>query len=100
MNEQRKRNEQAKVDAERVADAIDLIHSVRFEPGREPKTPEEFATPDEEAAFAAHHLASSIVSAGGRPPELRAFQKSGISSRVVARCLRDGVLVAVAKEET
>ncbi len=73
-----------------VADAIDLVHSVRFVAGISPdgRTRTE---PEAEAIVAAHSLASHAKSA----LEMRTFQKAGISSRYVAQCLREGVLVAV-----
>lgn len=98
-NEERKRREQAKADAERVAEAIELIHATRFAAGQESAVLAVDASgPEREAIFAAWSLADSVRGSGGKALEMRSFQKAGISSRYVARCLREGVLVAVPDE--
>jgi len=76
--------------ARQIADAIDLVLSARFKPGARPK-----GSPDEnfDAVMAALALARSAWNSGERTLAMRAFQKAGISSRIVAKCLRDGVLV-------
>lgn len=86
----------ATVDAERIADAIDLIHAVRFVPGKVPDPDDD--SDENHAMIAAHSLASTVAATRGKALEMRAFQKAGISSRYVARCLREGVLRAVPAE--
>lgn len=71
--------------SERVACAIDLIHSVRFVCGRSP-LPNDGHLVHETYGFA-KHVGSAI--------HLRAFQKAGISSTVVAEATRIGVLEVV-----
>lgn len=66
----------------RVAEAIDLIHSVRFVAG--------VKTEDSELAPVLAAVQSVPMAV-----HLRHFQKRGISSTVVAKALRAGVLVAI-----
>lgn len=98
MNKRRKQDEQAKDLAERVANAIELIHSTRFTAGTMSVVALDSTGPEREAMVAAFSLADSVRRSGGKPLEMRAFQKAGISSRYVARCLREDVLVAVPVE--
>lgn len=71
---------------ERVASAIDLIHSVRFVPGNKPEDPI-FGSMWE----AANHTLG--------PVHLRYFQKYGFGSAQVAVAVRSGVLLVVPRVE-
>jgi hypothetical protein len=71
-----------KILQSKVANAIDLIHSVRFIAG----------TRQEDTEL---HGLHSIASLAKEPMHLRVFQKHGISSALVAKALRKGVVIAV-----
>lgn len=75
-------------DSLEVAEAIETIQKTRFIPGRE-------VTDDDSAEMSdARFFAVTICYGGSQPPQLRAFQRAGISSRHVAQALRAGLLVA------
>lgn len=81
-------------EGERVADALDLVLSVRFAPGQEREGMSEAAT----SAFALA-FADTVTKGGGKGVRLRTFQKAGISSRFIAQALRDGVLKVAQKSD-
>lgn len=84
--------DQSEGDEQRVADALDLVLSVRFVPGQTRKGMGE-------AVGAAFAIADSVTKSSGRSVELRTFQKAGISSRFIAQALRDGVLKVVREDD-
>jgi hypothetical protein len=75
-------------DSLEVAEAIETILKTRFAPGREVTNDDSTEVSD------ARFFAATVCSAGGIEPQLRAFQRAGISSRYVAQALRAGLLVA------
>jgi hypothetical protein len=78
-----------RLDSETLAAAMDLILSALFVPGNvEPSD-------DDESIQIAHTIASRAVASTGHGCALRVFQKAGISSGIIARGLRTGVLQAV-----
>lgn len=76
------------MDSEKLALAIDLILSALFVPGKKPAD-------DDESLGIAYAIADRCVASTGHGCALRAFQKAGISSFIIARALRAGVLRAV-----
>ena len=76
------------MDSESLAKAIELILLALFVPGEQP-------TSDDESMQIAHAIAARAVAATGSGCAMRVFQKAGVSSLVVARALRTGVLRAV-----
>lgn len=94
MNEKHKEREEREADARALADAIDLVHSFRFVAGDHPP-----AVGKDDVDHEAMVGARVLVTQSQSPLHMRAFQRAGISSRVVARCLRDGVLGVVRETE-
>ena len=77
------------MDSESLAKAIDLILSALFVPG-------ESAPPNgDESLQIVHAIAARGLVSTGHGCALRAFQKAGFSSAIIARALRAGVLQAV-----
>lgn len=76
------------IDPQTLAKAIDLILSALFVPGDKPPK-------DDESLGTAHAIAVRYYASTGHGCALRVFQKAGISSFIVARALRTGVLRAV-----
>lgn len=73
----------------RVADAIDLLHRVRFVARREPSALEKPTVDD------VYYFSVQFDGTAGRELHLRRFQKAGISSALVAQAVRAGVLGVV-----
>jgi hypothetical protein len=76
------------IDPIKVAEAIELLHAVRFVSAHKP-TEEDRAD-----------LGDVYAIALNRAVHLRIFQKAGISSKVVARAVRAGVLGVIEVDGT